>query len=231
MFLSHALSLSLKRQIHTHIDTDKLYGYLTNIHTFCTSYSEPVVIQWEHIGELSRSGSDTILSKRSAFSNRSTPEYSPAKLLLNGVGWSIPQSQGTRGAKNMMPQKRFSEMHQSSAEMHASNFKFEPWFWFPSPASSWDGPDFLARAGGVKDEHPWKIRASVIYSVRAHPGALRYLAVCPDECTVFTAGIGAGFKGTVQKWELARINCVSGYYGHEEVCIYLVKLKPFLLYS
>ncbi|TQD83516.1 hypothetical protein C1H46_030897 [Malus baccata] len=173
--------------------------------------------KWEHTGELSRSGSDTILSKRSAFSNRSTPEYSPAKLLLNGVGWSIPQSQGTRGAKNMMPQKRFSEMHQSSAEMHPSNFKFEPWFWFPSPASSWDGPDFLARAGGVKDEHPWKIRASVIYSVRAHPGALRYLAVCPDECTVFTAGIGAGFKGTVQKWELARINCVSGYYGHEEV--------------
>ncbi|KAM1086438.1 protein GFS12 [Malus sylvestris] len=173
--------------------------------------------KWEHTGELSRSGSDTILSKRSAFSNRSTPEYSPAKLLLNGVGWSIPQSQGTRGAKNMMPQKRFSAMHQSSAEMHPSNFKFEPWFWFPSPASSWDGPDFLARAGGVKDEHPWKIRASVIYSVRAHPGALRYLAVCPDECTVFTAGIGAGFKGTVQKWELARSNCVSGYYGHEEV--------------
>ncbi|BFG14833.1 hypothetical protein CerSpe_011080 [Prunus speciosa] len=175
--------------------------------------------KWEHTGELSRSGSDTILSKRNAFRKGSTSEYSPAKLLLNGVGWSIPQSQGSRSAKNLMPQKRFFEMHQSPAEMQAatSNFKLEPWFWFPSPAASWDGPDFLGRAGGVKDEHPWKIRASVIYSVRAHPGALRYLAVCPDECTVFTAGIGAGFKGTVQKWELTRINCVSGYYGHEEV--------------
>nr|XP_004298261.2 PREDICTED: probable inactive serine/threonine-protein kinase lvsG isoform X1 [Fragaria vesca subsp. vesca] len=150
----------------------------------------------------------------------STPEYSPAKLLLNGVGWSIPQSQGTRGAKNLMPQKRSDAVHQSPTEMHAataSNYKYEPWFWFPSPAASWDGPDFLGRGGGVKDEHPWKIRASVIHSVRAHPGALRYLAVCPDESTVFTAGIGAGFRGTVQKWELSRINCVSGYYGHEEV--------------
>lgn len=174
--------------------------------------------KWEHTGELSRSGSDTILNKRT-YRKGSTPEYSPAKLLLNGVGWSIPQSQGTRGAKNLMSPKRFDALHQSPTEMHAatSNFKYDPWFWFPSPAASWDGPDYLGRAGGVKDEHPWKIRASVIHSVRAHPGALRYLAVCPDESTVFTAGIGAGFKGTVQKWELTRINCVSGYYGHEEV--------------
>lgn len=204
-----------------------------NTHTFCTSYSEPVLIQWEHTGELSRSGSDTVLSKRNAFRKGSTSEYSPAKLLLNGVGWSIPQSQGSRSAKNLMPQKRLFEMHQSPAEMHAatSNLKFEPWFWFPSPAASWDGPDFLGRAGGVKDEHPWKIRASVIYSVRAHPGALRYLAVCPDECTVFTAGIGAGFKGTVQKWELTRINCVSGYYGHEEVCLSYSALLFLFLFS
>ncbi|XP_050372767.1 protein GFS12 isoform X2 [Argentina anserina] len=171
--------------------------------------------KWEHTGELSRSGSDTILNKR-AYIKGSTPEYSPAKLLLNGVGWSIPQSQGTRSAKNLMPQKQFDAVHQGPTESHAAalNYKYEPWFWFPSPAASWDGPDFLGRA---KDEHPWKIRASVIHSVRAHPGALRYLAVCPDEFTVFTAGIGAGFRGTVQKWELSRINCVSGYYGHEEV--------------
>lgn len=147
-----------------------------------------------------------------------TSEYSPAKLLLNGVGWSVPQSQRSRRAKNSVPQ-----VHQSAADSHVMNsddMKCEPWFWFPSPAASWSGPDFLARAGGLKDELPWKIRASVVYSVRAHHGALRSLAVCQDECTVFSAGTGPGFKGTVLKWDLTRVNCISGYYGHEEVCLF-----------
>lgn len=148
-------------------------------------------------------------------------EYNPAKLLLNGVGWSIPQSQGIRGAKNLIAQKRFYSLHQDPVQRHAASSsigKREPWFWFPSPAASWDGPDFLGRVGGLKDELPWKIRASVIHSARAHHGALRSLAVCQDECTVFTAGVGPGFKGTIQRWELTGIDCVSGYYGHEEVC-------------
>ncbi|KAB1213769.1 putative inactive serine/threonine-protein kinase lvsG [Morella rubra] len=168
-------------------------------------------------GESSRSSPE---NKRPVFSKGSTSEYNPAKLLLNGVGWSIPQSQGARGTKYLIPQRWIYDVHKNPVEMDSSTadfMKHEPWFWFPSPASSWDGPDFLGRVGGVKDELPWKIRASIIYSVRAHHGALRSLAVCPDECTVFTAGIGPGFKGTIQKWDLTRINCISGYYGHEEV--------------
>ncbi|KAL5070018.1 hypothetical protein RYX36_020905 [Vicia faba] len=93
----------------------------------------------------------------------------------------------------------------------------EPWFWFPSPATIWDGPSFLGRVGIQKDDLPWKIRASVIHSIRAHHGAVRSLAVHQDESTIFTAGIGQGYKGTVLKWELSRTNCLSGYYGHEEV--------------
>ena len=182
------------------------------------------MIQWEYTGESTRSSPETIVSKRLMFSKGSTTQDHPAKLLLNGVGWSIPQSQGSRGAKNSTPQRRISEVVQRNpVEMHAgsSNFgKFEPWFWFPKAAASWDGPDFLGRIGGLKDEHPWKIRASVIYSVRAHQGAIRSLAVCQDECTVFTAGIGPGFKGTVQRWELTRVNSLSSYYGHEEVCFF-----------
>ncbi|XP_024023375.1 protein GFS12 isoform X2 [Morus notabilis] len=177
--------------------------------------------KWEYTGESSRSGSETIISKRLMSSKGSTLEYYPAKILLNGVGWSIPQSQASRGSKSSMPQRRVSEVaQQSPVEMHAatSNFvKFEPWFWFPGTAADWDGLDFLGRVGGLKDEHPWKIRASVIYSVRAHQGAIRSLAVCQDECTVFSAGIGPGFKGTVQRWELTRVNSISSYYGHEEV--------------
>ncbi|GAV71633.1 WD40 domain-containing protein/Beach domain-containing protein [Cephalotus follicularis] len=176
--------------------------------------------KWEYTGESSRSGAENFIPKRPLFSRGSTSDYSPAKLLLNGVGWSIPQSQGIRGSKNLMPQRRFHDTYQNPLELHeaTSNYmKREPWIWFPTPAASWDGPGFLGRVGSLKDELPWKIRASVVSSVRAHHGALRSLAVCQDERTVFTAGIGPGFKGTVQKWELSRINCVSGYYGHEEV--------------
>ncbi|GLT60243.1 hypothetical protein SLA2020_330160 [Shorea laevis] len=176
--------------------------------------------KWEYPGELSRSGTEYVIAKRPGLSKGSASEYSPAKMLLNGVGWSIPQSQGSRSAKNLMPQKRFTNIQQSAVERHektSSFLKTEPWFWFPSPAASWDGPDFLGRFSGPKDEFPWKIRASVISSIRAHHGALRSLAVCQDESTVFTAGIGQGFRGTVQKWDLTRINCVSGYHGHDEV--------------
>ncbi|XP_050216063.1 protein GFS12 isoform X2 [Mercurialis annua] len=176
--------------------------------------------KWEHSGEPSRSGAENITAKRPPFNQTSTSNYNPAKLLLNGVGWSIPQSQGIRGAKNLILQRQFDDIHENSVGSHlaASNpSKREPWFWFPSPAGSWDGPDFLARVGSAKDELPWKIRASILYSIRAHHGALRSLAVSQDECMVFTAGIGPGSKGTVQKWELSKINCISGYYGHEEV--------------
>eukprot|EP00261_Vitis_vinifera_P034416 XP_019075659.1 PREDICTED: protein GFS12 isoform X2 [Vitis vinifera] len=176
--------------------------------------------KWEHTGESSRTGAENISANRPIFSKGSVSEYNPAKLLLNGVGWSIPQSQGIRGAKNLIAQKRFYSLHQDPVQRHAASSsigKREPWFWFPSPAASWDGPDFLGRVGGLKDELPWKIRASVIHSARAHHGALRSLAVCQDECTVFTAGVGPGFKGTIQRWELTGIDCVSGYYGHEEV--------------
>lgn len=185
------------------------------------------MIQWEHAGESPRSEAENLNYKRPMVKS-STSEYNPAKLLLNGVGWSIPQSQGTKGTKNLILQKNSNDIHQNpigSNTSTASNFgKRDPWFWFPSPAASWNGPDFLIRVGGPKDELQWKIRASIVHSVRAHHGALRSLAVCQDECTVFTGGVGPGFKGTVQKWELSRTDCVSGYYGHEEVCLFSMLL-------
>lgn len=178
--------------------------------------------KWEYSGETSRNGTEYVTAKRPVLSKGTATEYSPSKMLLNGVGWSIPQSQGNKSSKNknFMPQKRLFNVHQNHVERQettSSLLKTEPWFWFPSPASSWEGPDFLGRFSGPKDESTWKIRASIISSIRSHHGALRSLAVCQDESTVFTAGIGPGFKGTVQKWDLTRLNCVSGYYGHDEV--------------
>ncbi|XP_054822309.1 protein GFS12 isoform X2 [Prosopis cineraria] len=176
--------------------------------------------KWEYSGESLKSGSENIIARRPTTARGFKNEYNPAKLLLNGVGWSIPQSQGSRNSKNLISPRRSNALHQSSALMYEGmpyQMNYEPWFWFPSPATIWDGPEFLGRVGLQKDDLPWKIRASVIYSIRAHHGAVRSLAVCQDECTVFTAGVGQGYKGTVQKWELSRTNCLSGYYGHEEV--------------
>ncbi|CAM8986013.1 unnamed protein product [Rhodiola kirilowii] len=175
--------------------------------------------KWEYTTGAARGDAEIDQSKRPMFGKAST-DYSPAKLLLNGVGWSVPQSQGLRGVKTLMSPKRVPDSQHSSGgrqESARNNEKHEPWFWFPSIAVSRDGLELFGRAANMKEEIPWKIRASVLHSVRAHQGALRSLAVCQDECTVFTAGVGPGFKGTVQKWNLTGVDCVSGYYGHEEV--------------
>lgn len=176
--------------------------------------------KWEYNGESPRGGTDNVSVRRTVFSKSLTLDYAPAKLLLNGVGWSIPQSQGNKSPKNLMPLKQANDIPKVPIERNTTTSTFEkhePWHWFPSPASSWDGLDFLSRAGTIKDDHPWKIRASVVHSTRVHHGAVRSLAVCQDESMIFTAGVGPGFRGTVQKWNLSRIQCTSGYYGHEEV--------------
>ncbi|GJY31366.1 protein GFS12 isoform X1 [Tanacetum coccineum] len=164
--------------------------------------------KWEYTEGSSRSGVDSINARRASYSKKSTSEYS-ANSLRHGVGWSAPQSQVDKGSKRSTQHKR---PHQ-----HNNSKQHEPWHWFPSPAPSWDGPDFLGRVGASSNEIPWKISASVLHSARGHYGALRSFAVCQDECTFFTAGVGPGFKGSVQKWDLSRIASSSGYDGHEEV--------------
>ncbi|KAK3025328.1 hypothetical protein RJ639_043837 [Escallonia herrerae] len=193
--------------------------YVLEVINSCILLFESVIFQCKYSGESSRSFPENRRARRISFSKNS-PEHGPPKILLNSVGWSIPQSQGNRGAKNLNANKRVQDYSQNEIEtgVTSSNFGMhETWYWFPSPASNWDGPDFLGRCGGAKDELPWKIRASVVHSVRAHQGALRSFALCQDECTVFTAGVGPGFKGTVQKWELSTMSATSGYHGHEEV--------------
>ncbi|KAF3777824.1 GFS12 protein [Nymphaea thermarum] len=174
--------------------------------------------KWEHTGETCRAGCENSPAQIKSH-KPSSYEYNPAKLLLNGVGWSIPQSQGARSGKSSVNSKSDDVRVTSDEKTEAlpSSVKPEPWFWFPSSADNWDGPDFLNRTGGLKDELPWKIRASILYTVRAHPGALRVLSVADDECTVFSGGVGSGFKGVVHQWELSSLNCISGYFGHEEV--------------
>ncbi|XP_071701722.1 protein GFS12 isoform X2 [Rutidosis leptorrhynchoides] len=177
--------------------------------------------KWEYTEDSSRGAVDPT-SARSSYINNPTSEHNPAKVLLHGVGWSVPQSQRVKGTKKSTPHKRQYHHHDHNiAGRHATSSSTskeqELWHWFPSPAKSWDGPDFLGRVGAASNEIPWKISASVIHSARAHHGALRSFAVCQDECTLFTAGVGPGFKGSVQKWDLSRIACSSGYDCHDEV--------------
>ncbi|KAL2922287.1 Protein GFS12 [Bienertia sinuspersici] len=175
--------------------------------------------KWEFTGDSSRSSSGNLDAKQVMNKENVKSKYNPANLLLNGVGWAVPQSQGSKGSNDMLIHKRFYEFNQNSVKGNSETSKVgkcDPWFWFPTPASNWVGPDFLARPGTLKDEAPWKIKASVVHSVRAHHGGLRSLAVDQDECTVFTAGVGPEFKGVVQRWDLSTVDCVSGYYGHDE---------------
>ncbi|KAL5671813.1 hypothetical protein ACJX0J_016119, partial [Zea mays] len=171
--------------------------------------------KWEPSGDCSKNA-ENMKGQRLQPGNYMSSEFVPTKLLFNGVGWSMPQSETTKkNGRNTAASNLENET--SSDNLSTSSSGNQPWFWFPTPDSSWGVPEFLGRGGGLRDELPWKIKASILYSARAHPGALRSLAVHDDECTVFTGGVGPGFKGSIQRWELPNMNCTSGYYGHEEV--------------
>lgn len=148
---------------------------------------------------------------------------------LNGSGQSVPQSRGLKISNHSTPHIHISAEGQEAV---LNPLAHEPWSWFPSPVACWDGLD-IGRFGNPKDETRWKIRASVLSSAHAHHGALRSLVVSEDECTVFTSGIDPGFKGSVQKWELASLSCVSGYHAHEEVCPCIITtfLRRTYIYS
>ncbi|GJN05367.1 hypothetical protein PR202_ga22988 [Eleusine coracana subsp. coracana] len=171
--------------------------------------------KWGSFGDFSKNA-ENMKGQRFQPGNYLSSELVQTKLLFNGAGWSIPQSGINKNSQNTAAAKLGFKQDETSGDNTPSSGN-QPWFWFPSPDSSRDAPDFLGRGGGVRDELPWKIKASVLYSARAHPGALRSLAVHDDECTVFTGGVGPGFRGSIQRWELPNMNCTSGYYGHEEV--------------
>eukprot|EP01018_Ginkgo_biloba_P009374 Gb_38045 [translate_table: standard] len=172
--------------------------------------------KWKHIGEAPQSGPDNMHG--AGVSKIPPADFNPANLLLNGVGWSIPQSQAIKIGKSSVTSRQVLD-NEGSTQFEASlgSGKGEPWFWLPSTADSWEGPEFLSRLGSIKDEHPWKLKASVLHSVRAHPGALRAVAVGNDECTVFSAGVGPRARGMVCKWRLSTMDCGISYLGHDEV--------------
>ncbi|KAG0449141.1 hypothetical protein HPP92_027461 [Vanilla planifolia] len=79
----------------------------------------------------------------------------------------------------MMSCSKENELQKSSFRHStaSSNGQNEPWFWFLGTDVSRDLPDFLGRTCSIKDELPWKIKACILYSARAHPGVLRSVAV------------------------------------------------------
>ncbi|XP_057859002.2 protein GFS12 isoform X1 [Cryptomeria japonica] len=170
--------------------------------------------KWKCVGEMSQLGDIT-----HGINTDKSPQtaFNPASLLLNGVGWSIPQSQASKISKSSITRQTPDDRESAHNEVAVSCGKYEPWSWLPTAVDTWEGPEFLGRLGGMKDEHPWRLKASVLHSVRAHPGVLRAVAVEDDECTVFSAGTGPRVRGIVYKWQLSTMDCMIGYTGHEEV--------------
>ncbi|KAK6939005.1 hypothetical protein RJ641_032513, partial [Dillenia turbinata] len=160
----------------------------------------------EYTGESSRAAAEVVSTKKPAFRSSALECY-PAKLLLNRVGWSILQSQGSRGPKNSWLLKGFTNCIKNQFKgmcLHQIMELMNPGFGFLVQLLAGMDLIFLVRS---------------IYCIlcSCHHGALRSLVVCPDELTILTAGVGPGFKGTAQKWDLTRVDCVSGCYGHEEI--------------
>lgn len=147
----------------------------------------------------------------------------PANLLLDGVGWSIPQSQAQRwkrSRKIVHSQSDFNSDSLQSGDIETSSNEEEPWFWVPGKAENLGSLESFTRGGlGLaKDEQPWELNAVILHSFRVHSGAMRTIAVMEDENTVFTGG-GGGSRGgsVVRQWKLGTSECCMEYSGHQEV--------------
>ncbi|XP_078161188.1 protein serine/threonine kinase isoform X4 [Carex rostrata] len=163
--------------------------------------------KWDSYGEAYRSSQESAKTSQRGIFVKSSSD--PAIILLNGAGWSKPQSQATR---TIVPPARPGLDRESEPAVATSDYV--PWFWYPGLAvdNSSSCPFSFSFSSSA-----CKVKGLAFHSVRAHPGVVRSVATCSDECTVFTAGVGPCFRGSVQRWDLATASCVSGYDGHDEV--------------
>lgn len=150
-------------------------------------------------------------------SSVSTCEFSPSSLLLNEIGWSIPQPSSIKS--KLSTGEEGSKQFKVGSEAGLRD-NYGPWMWVPSSGEGWEGAEYLTRPGlgfGIgKDERPWRLKAAIAHSWHAHPGSIKAVAVGDGERTVFTAGFGAKMKGLVKQWKLSTTQCVMDYTGHEE---------------
>ncbi|KAJ3692978.1 hypothetical protein LUZ60_012073 [Juncus effusus] len=168
--------------------------------------------KWESFGEPSRSSRTDTTTKPQRGNFVIPPSSDPNKVLLNGSGWSKPQSQSK--PTTIIPQPDPHQQNQPDPSASESAYSRPSWSWFPNLDSTLDLS--INSNNNNNGLFQWRVKGAVLCSARAHPGAIRSFGV-GDECAVFTAGVGPGFRGSVQKWDLGSVSCVSGYYGHDEV--------------
>ncbi|BBN00900.1 WD repeat-containing protein 81 [Marchantia polymorpha subsp. ruderalis] len=177
-------------------------------------------------------GSGVILSKK--VEKPMSPENSfdsvnPANLLLDGVGWSIPQSQASKWSKSPGSNRRLGEAGLDKPKVVSESNSGEDdsaWAWVVSK-DSLVGFESFARIGiglGLAhDESSWNLTSTIIHSWKAHTGLVRSTIVAEDENSVYTAGGGPRGGSVVRQWRLSTSECVTEYAGHEEavndVCI------------
>ncbi|KAG0618615.1 hypothetical protein M758_4G078200 [Ceratodon purpureus] len=145
----------------------------------------------------------------------------PANLLLDGVRWSIPQSQSQQGKTPVnIRHPSLESTPDWTKDQESSPSNDEPWSWAPAIVDNFGSLEASSRGGlgMAKDEQPWKLSAVILHSVRVHSGGMRASAAMEDENTVFTAG-GSGSESVVRQWNLSTSECCMEYDGHQEAVI------------
>lgn len=181
-------------------------------------------MQWEGIG-----GGQVKSSERIALDLDTSSDFAadcnPANLLLDGVGWSIPQSQSQKwnkssksGRLSLDSTPEHSRISNAEATVRDDD---EAWYWVPGKGENMGTSESFARSGGglglAKDEQPWELNSVILHSWQVHSGVVRATAVAEDENMVLTAGGGPKGGSVVRQWKLATSECSMEYSGHQEV--------------
>ncbi|KAL3677663.1 hypothetical protein R1sor_020619 [Riccia sorocarpa] len=173
-------------------------------------------------------GSDVSASKK--LEKPISPESSydslnPANLLLDGVGWSVPQSQAVKWSKSPGSSQRVNDKSKNAFDTNVTEDE-SSWSWVVSRESLL-GVDSFGRIGVrfglVQDDQTWNLSSTIIHSWKAHTGLIKSTVIAEDENTVYTAGGGPRGGSVVRQWKLSSCECITEYAGHEEavndICI------------
>ncbi|KAJ7561165.1 hypothetical protein O6H91_03G016900 [Diphasiastrum complanatum] len=182
--------------------------------------------KWEAIDAVEVKSKERVQSLKGSLADP-VFDLTSANMLLNGVGWSIPQSLAQKWSKvsNCHNQSEEATERRHASEMSVVNNG--AWSWVPVVNDNWGTTEAFTRIGATmgigKDDPPWKLNAVMMHSWKAQNGSLKAATVDDSECEIYTAGGGSRNRSTVRRWKLSSVECNFEYMGHEEpvhdICI------------
>ncbi|KAL2641267.1 hypothetical protein R1flu_008854 [Riccia fluitans] len=149
----------------------------------------------------------------------------PANLLLDGVGWSVPQSQVVKWSKSPASCQRVTDKAKNTFDTNVTEDE-SSWSWVVSRESLL-GVESFGRIGVgfglAQDDQTWDLSSTIVHSWKAHTGHIKATIIAEDETTIYTAGGGPRGGSVVRQWKLSTCECITEYTGHEEavndVCV------------